>query len=54
MAFYEYPARTWQDILPDALDDGHDLVKRLVQYESELRMSAKDVLEHAYMKVKIG
>jgi len=53
MAFYEYPAKTWEEIMPNASSEARSLVKGLVQYESGLRMSAKDVLKHEYMSMNI-
>lgn len=53
MAFHEYPAKSWEEIMPNASTEARDLVKGLVQYESVRRMSAKDCLKHSYMSVNI-
>jgi len=54
MAFHEYPAKGWKEIMPNASPEARDLVKGLVQYESGRRMSAKDCLEHGYISINIG
>ncbi|MCJ1413248.1 hypothetical protein MMC19_007352 [Ptychographa xylographoides] len=43
--FYEYPAKSWEEILPDADTAGRDLVSRLVLYESGDRLEAPEVVE---------
>lgn len=50
MAFYEYPARPWPKIMPNASDDARDLVSKLVQYESVLRIQATTALSHPSLK----
>lgn len=49
MAFHEYPAKSWLEIMPNAYDDARDLVKSLVQFESRSRLSAVDALQHPYL-----
>jgi serine/threonine protein kinase len=41
--FHEYPAQPWSALLPNVSDTERDLVSRLVQYESGLRISAAQV-----------
>ncbi|KAL8973860.1 MAG: hypothetical protein Q9197_001895 [Variospora fuerteventurae] len=48
MAFHEYPAKPWEEILPQAEEEARDLVRRLVTYESSDRMSAAEALEHPF------
>ena len=43
MNFTKYPAQAWSEILRDTDDDGRDLVKRLVVYETLQRLSAEQV-----------
>ncbi|KAI4125246.1 MAG: hypothetical protein LQ338_004370 [Usnochroma carphineum] len=43
MAFYEYPAKSWEEVLPRASEEARDLVRRLVTYQSDYRMSAAEV-----------
>lgn len=43
MVFYEYPAKSWEEVLPEASEEGRDLVRRLVTYESGARMTAAEV-----------
>lgn len=43
MSFREYPAKPWEMVLPGAEKDAIDLTKKLVCYESGIRMSAEEV-----------
>ncbi|KAL8926422.1 MAG: hypothetical protein Q9208_002965 [Pyrenodesmia sp. 3 TL-2023] len=43
MTFYEYPAKSWEEVLPQASETSRDLVRRLVTFESADRMAAADV-----------
>lgn len=43
MAFHQYPAKPWGEILPRAGEEARDLVGRLVTYQSSDRMSAAEV-----------
>ncbi|KAI9683384.1 MAG: hypothetical protein M1829_005456 [Trizodia sp. TS-e1964] len=43
MGFVEYPAKSWETLLPKAPALGRNLVSKLIQYESGLRISARDV-----------
>lgn len=43
MAFQDFPAKPWSDLLPRASPSARDLVSNLVCYESSLRLSAEDV-----------
>ena len=43
MAFIKFPAKRWEDTLPDANVEGCDLVSRLVRYQSTDRMAAAEV-----------
>jgi cyclin-dependent kinase len=43
MAFVQYPAKSWTDILPNASPDAIELVQRLITYESGDRMRADEV-----------
>ncbi|KAF2835717.1 kinase-like protein [Patellaria atrata CBS 101060] len=44
MMFYEYPARKWSELLPNASDPARSLASSLVQYQSSLRLSAEEVI----------
>ncbi|EME81035.1 serine/threonine protein kinase, CMGC family [Pseudocercospora fijiensis CIRAD86] len=43
MNFTKYPAKTWEDILPDAEAEARNLVRHMVQYESAWRLTANEV-----------
>lgn len=43
MAFKEYPAKPWSEILPSASTDARDLISQLVCYESRSRLIAAKV-----------
>ena len=43
MQFYEYPSRSWVELLPGCEDSARDLVSRLVVYESSQRLTASEV-----------
>jgi len=43
MEFYEYPARSWEAMLPKASAPARDLASKLVRYESGKRMTAEQV-----------
>jgi cyclin-dependent kinase len=50
MNFTIYPPKTWEEILPEAGDEGRDLVRRLVQYESRHRLTAEEVsIRHRHL-----
>jgi hypothetical protein len=42
--FFEYPAKSWSELLPAASDDARDLVSRLVRYQSSARLGASEVV----------
>ena len=44
----EYQAIPWERIVPDLEAAGRDLLKRLLAYPPEQRISAADALEHGY------
>lgn len=44
----DFPARSWEEILPGARDDERDLVAGLVRFESGSRLSAEQALSLAY------
>ncbi|KAI4208543.1 MAG: hypothetical protein LQ346_000053 [Caloplaca aetnensis] len=48
MAFYEYPAKSWEEVLPQASEESRDLVRRMVTYESTDRMTAAEALRHPF------
>ncbi len=49
MAFYEYPAKSWEEVLPQASKESRNLVRRMVTYESADRMTAAEVqAPHSY------
>ena len=50
MNFTRYPGRLWSEILPGGDTDGIDLVGRLVVFESGVRLSAEQVLDHCYFR----
>ncbi|KAF2173515.1 hypothetical protein M409DRAFT_61891 [Zasmidium cellare ATCC 36951] len=50
MNFTKYPAKTWEEILPDADESARELVGALVVYESAWRLSAEDVLKHPFIQ----
>ncbi|SMR56396.1 unnamed protein product [Zymoseptoria tritici ST99CH_1A5] len=50
MNFTTYPAKAWSELLPDADQDGRDLVESLVKFESSWRLSAEDALKHPYLQ----
>ncbi|KAK3065641.1 hypothetical protein LTS18_002587, partial [Coniosporium uncinatum] len=41
MEFYEYPAKSWKELLPNASAPARDLASKLVRYESGERMTAE-------------
>ncbi|PNS17573.1 hypothetical protein CAC42_8116 [Sphaceloma murrayae] len=43
MAFKQYPAKSWSDILPETSRDARDLISGLVRYESKDRLIAAEV-----------
>lgn len=43
MHFVKYPAKGWDEILPGAEEQGRELVKQLVRFESGNRLSAEEV-----------
>lgn len=43
MSWKKYPGKTWDEILPGIEEEGRDLLKRLVVFESGRRMSAGEV-----------
>ncbi|TKA23119.1 hypothetical protein B0A50_07149 [Salinomyces thailandicus] len=48
MNFTRYPAKAWEDILPQAVPDAVDLVRNMVVYESKQRLSVEQALKHPY------
>ncbi|KAF7673175.1 negative regulator of the pho system [Alternaria burnsii] len=46
--FYEYPTQDWSALLPTLSGVERGVVASLVKYESGSRMSASEVLKHAY------
>ena len=53
MQFHEYPNKPWDELLPGGGPEARDLVAGLVRYESRSRLSAVEVLEHAYFKDEV-
>ncbi|PSK56874.1 hypothetical protein B9Z65_6498 [Elsinoe australis] len=51
MAFKDYPAKPWSEILPSASTDARDLISQLVCYESRSRLIAAKALEHPFLKM---
>ncbi|KAJ9356099.1 protein kinase [Paecilomyces variotii] len=49
MEFYEYPPKTWEEILKGASSKGRDLVSKLVCYETGQRISATEALHHPFL-----
>ncbi|KAH7313013.1 kinase-like domain-containing protein [Rhexocercosporidium sp. MPI-PUGE-AT-0058] len=49
--YQEFPAKTWEELLPDASEDARDLVKSLVCFESGNRMTAAEALVHGYLDI---
>lgn len=43
MAFYEYPPKSWDEVLPHASEEARDLVRGLVTYQSTDRLTAVEV-----------
>lgn len=43
MTFVDFPAKSWDEILPNATPEARNLVSGLVRYQSTERMSAADV-----------
>ena len=43
MTFIDFPAKSWEVILPNVVDTGQDIVKGLVQYESKWRTRPEKV-----------
>lgn len=43
MQFYEYPAKTWEEILPGVEVEARELVRGLVRYQSGDRLRAEEV-----------
>ncbi|KAL2042423.1 hypothetical protein N7G274_004915 [Stereocaulon virgatum] len=50
MTFVEFPGKDWGQILPNASAKGRDLVGQLVRYQSSERLSAEEVLKHAFLQ----
>ncbi|KAK0660335.1 Serine/threonine-protein kinase csk1 [Lasiodiplodia hormozganensis] len=48
--FYEYPPKSWVELLPDCEDSARDLVSRLVVYESSRRLTASEALRHDFFR----
>lgn len=51
MAFKEYEAKEWHEILPQGSAPGRDLVSKLIRYESSQRMPANEVCILLYRTV---
>ena len=50
MQFREYPARTWEELLPSAEGETRELVSALVRYSGSQRLTAEEVgLKNASM-----
>ncbi|KAK0514343.1 hypothetical protein JMJ35_002960 [Cladonia borealis] len=49
MTFVQFPSKTWEDILPGVEVEARDLVGKLVRYQSSERISAEEVLKHAFL-----
>ncbi|KAI9651226.1 mitogen-activated protein kinase [Ciborinia camelliae] len=43
-----FPSKSWEELLPDAEEDGRDLVANLVVYESSNRLTADEALKHTF------
>ena len=43
MQFVEFPAKSWEEILPNANAVARDLVRKLVRYQSSERLTAAEV-----------
>jgi len=43
MSFYEYPGRSWAEILPSASDSARDLASAMIKFESGDRLTARQV-----------
>ncbi|KAI9736652.1 MAG: hypothetical protein M1834_000856 [Cirrosporium novae-zelandiae] len=43
MQFYEYSAKSWEELVPGSTKDERDLVSKLVRYQSSDRLSAAEV-----------
>jgi serine/threonine protein kinase len=48
MQFVKFPARSWEEMLPNGSSQGREFVQYLVRYESGTRLKAKDALEHPF------
>lgn len=49
MRFKEYPAKSWEEILPGTTDVERDFVKSFLKFESGWRINAKEALQHPYL-----
>ncbi|CAD6452860.1 32850813-ea30-45ec-b91a-e8044477fccf [Sclerotinia trifoliorum] len=48
-----FPSKSWEKLLPDAEEDGRDLVASLVIYESGRRLTADQALNHSFFVEKL-
>lgn len=46
MRFQDFPGKSWKDILPGVAGEAVDLVSKMVNYESTVRLTAEEVLRH--------
>ncbi|KAG9228496.1 serine/threonine-protein kinase csk1 [Amylocarpus encephaloides] len=47
--YQEFPGKSWEDLLPEVSEDGRDLIRGLVCYESRRRLSATEALKHQFL-----
>ncbi|KAF3925507.1 hypothetical protein AA313_de0207824 [Arthrobotrys entomopaga] len=50
MLFNDFPARSWESLLPNAHSTAVDLVGNMVTYSQHRRFSADQVLQHSYLE----
>ncbi|KAK4916628.1 hypothetical protein LTR28_013394 [Elasticomyces elasticus] len=49
MTFYDFPQRSWKELLPSAPEDARAFVSSFVKYESKDRLTAADALKHPFL-----
>ena len=45
------PRKTWKELVPNAPDDAHDLLSKLLTYDPNDRLTAREVLEHPFRMI---
>ncbi|KAK6355429.1 hypothetical protein TWF696_004526 [Orbilia brochopaga] len=49
VVFNEFPARPWEELIPNASPVAVDLVRKMVTYSQQRRLSAEQILVHPYL-----